>query len=568
MDPAEKTSLLEHVVVPGFTEAGVRLPQTLRALIRERDLLAYKESTPLLWVFFMGGTGTGKSTVFDAVCGVAVSAVGAERPKTSGAIGFVHEMAPLEKGFPFSEFSFVKHEGRSALGESPLVGEPGVIHLWLHDRSDLASVVFMDTPDVDSVEVANRTLVETLWRLADVVVFVTSQEKYADDVPSRFLQRIVHDGTDVLVVCNKVGAETREEDVRDVLDRETPVPEGSLWLFPFLASNPVEVLKAVPAFLDFSDALKTKILGPNVIERRAQWMARRKKGLAEGVRTALDVVTTEVLEAHRWKEKLRRYADEAVSQIIADQEGHFSSETRSYLQAEIRALFSRYDVLARPRRWISRLVTAPLRFLGLPTSRPDPDRRVVLERIKHRLHLGGIQAAVQRYGRRILEETLPDQVESPLHGAVTRPGVLMTPDEVADHVYREQEQLIQWLEKVFMELARDIPKGTKWGIYSTSVLWGGLILSLEVAVGGGLSMVEAVLDAAIAPFVTRGAVELFAYAEIQKIARQLGEKYRASLISVVDMQRRRFESCLDSLMPPSEAVDSLRRWAELALDRR
>jgi hypothetical protein len=81
-------------------------------------------------------------------------------------------------------------------------------------------------------------------------------------------------------------------------------------------------------------------------------------------------------------------------------------------------------------------------------------------------------------------------------------------------------------------------------------------------------MVEAVLDAAIAPFVTRGAVELFAYAEIQKIARQLGEKYRASLISVVDMQRRRFESCLDSLMPPSEAVDSLRRWAELALDRR
>ncbi|WP_448381960.1 hypothetical protein [Desulfosoma sp.] len=568
MEPAEKTSPLEHVPVPGFTEAGVRLPQTLRILVRERNLLAYKEATPLLWVFFMGGTGTGKSTVFDAVCGVAVSAVGAERPKTSGAIGFVHEKAPLEKGFPFSEFGFVKHEGRSVLRESPLVGEPGVIHLWLHDRADLANVVFMDTPDVDSVAASNRTLVETLWRLADVVVFVTSQEKYADDVPSRFLQRIVHESTDVLVVCNKVGADTREDDVRDILDRETRVPAGSLWLFPFLPSNPVEALKAVPAFLEFSDALKTTISGPDVIERRARWMARRKKALAEGVRTALDVVTTEVLEAHRWKEKLRRYADEAVSQIIADQEGHFSSETRSYLQAEIRALFSRYDVLAGPRRWIARLVTAPLRFLGLTTSRPYPDRREVLERIKHRIHLGGIQAAVQRYGRRILEETLPDQGESPLCGAVMRQGVIMSPEEVADHVYRKQEQLIQWLEKVFMELARDIPKGTKWGIYSTSVLWGVLILSLEVAVGGGLSMVEAVLDAAIAPFVTKGAVELFAYAEIQKIARQLGEKYRASLISVVDEQRRRFEACLDPLLPPSEVVDSLRRWAESALDGR
>lgn len=568
MEAAEKTYPLEHVPVPGFTEAGVRLPQTLRALVRERDLLAYKEATPLLWVFFMGGTGTGKSTVFDAVCGVGVSAVGAERPKTSGAIGFVHEKASLERAFPFPELGFEKHDGRSGLRESPLIGEPGVIHLWVHDRAELASVVFMDTPDVDSVEASNRTLVDTLWRLADVVVFVTSQEKYADDVPSRFLKKIVEDGTDVLVVCNKVGTDTREEDVREILDRETRVPAGSLWLFPFLPSNPVEALKTEPEFLRFSDALKARISDPDAAERRALWMARRKKALAGNVRTALDVLTAELLEAHRWKEKLRRYADEAVAQIMADQEGHFSSETRSYLQAEIRALFSRYDVLAGPRRWMSRLITAPFRFLGLTSSRPYPDRRQVLERIKHRIHLGGVQAAVQRYGRRVLEETLPDRVESPLFGAVTRPGVLMTPDEVAEHVYREQEQLIQWLEKVFMELARDIPKGTKWGIYSTSVLWGILILSLEVAVGGGLSMVEAVLDAAVAPFVTKGAVELFAYAEIQKIARQLGEKYRASLVSVVDVQRRRFEACLDPLLPPSEAVDSLRRWAESASNGR
>ncbi len=561
MEEAE-TLLMENVQVPGFSEEGIGLPQMLRALMRERRLLGYKEAVPLFWVFFMGGTGTGKSTVFDAVCGDRVSAVGAERPKTAGAIGFAYERASPEVGFPFPEFGFVKHGGDDARRQSPLIGEPGVIHLWLHDKADLASVVFMDTPDVDSVEASNRALVETLWRLADVVVFVTSQEKYADDVPSRFLKRLVEDGTDVLVVCNKVGADTREEDVREILDRETRVPAGSLWLFPFLSSNPVEALRTVPEFIGFSTALRAKISGPDVAERRALWMARRKRAWAEGIGRALNVAHKEMLEAHRWKEQLRRFADEAVTQIVADQEGHFSSETRAYLQAEIRALFSRYDVLAGPRRWISRMVTAPLRFLGLMTSRPYTDRREVLERIKRRIHLEGIQAAVQRYGRRVLEETLPEGVDSPLYRAVTRPGVLMTPEEVAEHVYREQEQLIRWLENVFMELARDIPKGTKWGIYSTSVLWGVLILSLEVAVGGGLSMVEAVIDAAIAPFVTKGAVELFAYAEIQKIARQLGEKYRASLVSVVEMQRQRFEACLDPLLPSPAALEALRRRAE------
>ncbi len=553
--------LIESLRVPGFTEEGLRLFEEVPSVVREKNLLAYKEKTPLFWVFFLGGTGTGKSTVFDAVCGAAVSAVGAERPKTAGAIGFAHEQAVLEPGFPFPEFRFVKHPLDLHRGLSPLLGEPGVIHLRLHDLAEWTSVILVDTPDVDSVEAANRKLVETLWRLADLVVFVTSQEKYADDVPSKFLKKIVEEGTDVLVVCNKLGGEFQEWDIREILERETRIPEGSLWLLPFVAANPLEGLPRHPAFQAFAATLKNKLEEGKATHRRASWISRRKKSLKHRMEKVLDGISAELLQAHRWKEQLRRYGEEAVAQIIEDQHSRFSSETRSYLQAEIRDLFSRYDVLAGPRRWLSRWVTAPLRFLGLMSSEPSPDRTEALQRIKNRIHLGGIQAAVQRYGRKVLEETVPDRPESPIHQAVIRPGVLMTPEEVAAHVYREQELLIQWLEKVFLELARDIPKGKKWGIYSTSVLWGLLILSLEVAVGGGLSVVDAVVDAAIAPFVTKGAVELFAYTEIQKIARQLSEKYRASLISVVEAQRRRFEACLEPLMPSAEAVETWRRWA-------
>lgn len=547
--------------VPGLTEEGLGLFEEVQALVRERNLLHYKEKTPLLWVFFMGGTGTGKSTVFDAVCGTVLSAVGAERPKTAGAVAFVHDQAALESGFPFPEFRFITHRLDASRPLQPLLGEPGVIHVWVHRRPEWASVVLMDTPDVDSVEIANRNLVETLWRLADVVVFVTSQEKYADDVPSKFLKKVMAEGTDVLVVCNKMGGEFREEDVRYILERETPVPEGALWLLPWVPSNPVEALQQEAAFQAFVRALHETMRALQTPQRRTSWMAQRKESLRRRMERVLDVISKEQLQAQRWKERLRHYAEDAVAEIVEDQHRRFSSETRSYLQAEIRALFSRYDVLAGPRRWLSRWVTAPLRLLGLMSSEPYPDRAEALQRIKNRMDLSGIQSAVQRYGRRVLEETVPNRPESPIHQAVIQPGVLMTPEEVSRHVYHEQEQLIQWLEKVFLDLARDIPKGKKWGIYSTSVLWGLLILSLEVAVGGGLSVVDAVIDAAIAPFVTKGAVELFAYTEIQKIARQLSEKYRASLLSVVEAQRRRFEACLEPLMPSADAVETLRRWA-------
>lgn len=548
--------------VPGFTEEGLRIPDEVQSLVRERNLLIYKNKNPFLWVFFMGGTGTGKSTVFDAVCGAVVSAVGAERPKTAGAVGFVHDKAAFEGGFPFPEFRFITHRLDSSPALSPLLGEPGVIHVWVHRRPEWASVVLMDTPDVDSVEIANRNLVETLRRLADLVVFVTSQEKYADDVPSRFLKRVIENGTAVLVVCNKMSGDFREEDVREILERETRVPEGALWLLPLVSSNPVEALPKEGAFQAFVNGMHETIRALQASEKRTSWMAQRKESLRRRLEWILDGISQELLQAHRWKEQLRRYAEKAVTEIVEDQHRRFSSETRSYLQAEIRNLFSRYDVLAGPRRRLAQWITAPLRFLGLMSSEPYPDRAEALQRIKNQMDLSAVQSAVQRYGRRVLEETVPERPESPIHRAVTRPGVLMTPEEVTRNVHHEQEQLIQWLEKVFLELARDIPKGKKWGIYSTSVLWGLLILSLEVAVGGGLSVVDAVIDAAIAPFVTKGAVELFAYTEIQKIAQQLSEKYRASLLSVVEAQRRRFEACLEPLMPSADAVETLRRWTQ------
>ncbi len=113
--------------------------------------------------------------------------------------------------------------------------------------------------------------------------------------------------------------------------------------------------------------------------------------------------------------------------------------------------------------------------------------------------------------------------------------------------------------KTSSRLCRRVFRGAKkWGIYSTSILWGLLIIAFEIVVGGGFSLLDAALDSAIAPFVTKGAVELFAYHEIQKVARELARRYQDGLLSVMKEQEKRYEECLDSLLTAKEVADELR----------
>ena len=129
-------------------------------------------------------------------------------------------------------------------------------------------------------------------------------------------------------------------------------------------------------------------------------------------------------------------------------------------------------------------------------------------------------------------------------------------------MFLEQERLEHWLENQFETLSQGISWSKKWGIYSTSILWGLLIVAFEIVVGGGFSVLDAAFDSAIAPFVTKGAVELFAYHEIQKVARELARRYQEGLLSVMKEQEKRYEACLDSLLTGREVVEKLRAGKE------
>ncbi|MFI7430261.1 GTPase [Micromonospora sp. NPDC049836] len=144
-------------------------------------------------VALAGATGSGKSSLFNALARLDLSPVGVRRPTTGVAHACV--WGPLEGASRLLDWIGVLPRHRF-VRESPLDGD---------DESGLHGLVLLDLPDFDSVQQAHRLEVDRLLGLVDLVVWVVDPQKYADRVIHTSYLREFHRHRDVtVVVLNQV----------------------------------------------------------------------------------------------------------------------------------------------------------------------------------------------------------------------------------------------------------------------------------------------------------------------------------------------------------------------------
>jgi GTP-binding protein EngB required for normal cell division len=153
-------------------------------------------------VALLGGTGSGKSSLFNEICGLDFAEVGVKRPTTAEATACVWGTG----GDALLDWLEVDPDRRIER-ESALDGET---------EAPLRGLVLLDLPDHDSIEPAHRAAVDRLLPMADLLVWVVDPQKYADDaLHSGYLRRLVgHEGA-MLVVLNQVDTVPPEQ--RDAL---------------------------------------------------------------------------------------------------------------------------------------------------------------------------------------------------------------------------------------------------------------------------------------------------------------------------------------------------------------
>ena len=543
---------------PGLSPESERIPVVALQLHRKLAVFAYRLRTDDLWVVFLGGTGTGKSTLFNAFTGKNLSLTGVERPKTSGPIAFAPEDADIDDSFPFPEIQPV-HCPADDHDAAPARGVPDRLIIFDHNRKDPGKWIVVDTPDLDSVEAENRRIAEAFYLLSDVVIFVTSQEKYADDAPYGFLKTIVGEKRPCFVLLNKVSAETRRSDiVRIMKENGIALPPERFRLIPFFPSLTPEQLSKQASFIDFLDHFQKTYPAEASVSLRNTRLSLLAAELIDETGELRKLLHIDSRAAAAWRKQLTGFQESVWRELLEDEQKRFTEHSRRHLGKEIRKLFGKYDLLAKPRKIIGQALLTPFRMMGLIKGGKGHDPEDALSKVREKADATPVLSAVDRFNRLVLESLPRDRAgDAPISRELRREGTILDENAIRGLIETQQAELIAWLGARFQELEDGIPKGKKWGIYSTSILWGLMVLSLEIAVGGGFTVLDAVLGSSAAPFLTKGAAELFAYDEIRHIARDLSRRYQEGLRSILTTQHERYLACLESVSVPGDVDRAL-----------
>ncbi|MGA5764687.1 GTPase [Nonomuraea bangladeshensis] len=161
--PEEAVTAARAVAERAGARAGLSLDHTVAALA--------------------GATGSGKSSLYNALAGQELAAVGVTRPTTSTA------QAALWDGE----------------GAGPLLDWLDVPHRHSAADADGSGLVLLDLPDHDSIRLSHRLEVDRLVELVDLLVWVVDPQKYADAaLHERYLRPLAGHRDVMLVVLNQV----------------------------------------------------------------------------------------------------------------------------------------------------------------------------------------------------------------------------------------------------------------------------------------------------------------------------------------------------------------------------
>lgn len=201
-------SLLHKADIAVASCSGVVGADDLEPVIESVRAVRTRLSCPddVLVVALAGGTGSGKSSLFNALIGEEKADVGGSRPTTSEPEAAV----PAEREADLSPYLDLLRVRRRHVYES-------------------RDLCLIDLPDMDSVVIEHRHRVDAILPLVDVVTWVTDPEKYRDlRIHHEYLKPLASYRDQFVFVLNQIDRLSNAQSVTLVEDLKLALGEDGI----------------------------------------------------------------------------------------------------------------------------------------------------------------------------------------------------------------------------------------------------------------------------------------------------------------------------------------------------
>jgi energy-coupling factor transporter ATP-binding protein EcfA2 len=184
--------------IPGADEITVERGKIL-SQVDDYLLPRVRQSAAPILVALVGSTGAGKSTLVNSIVGTQISQTGVRRPTTNSPVLACH---PADMHW-FAENMFLPTLPRVRQEGLARPGRDGLLVLAASETMP-RGYALLDTPDIDSVAYAHRDFAYQFLDAADLWLFMTSSNRYADAPVWEILQHARERGAALGVVLSRV----------------------------------------------------------------------------------------------------------------------------------------------------------------------------------------------------------------------------------------------------------------------------------------------------------------------------------------------------------------------------
>lgn len=531
--------MLASIRLPASVDEQSALEELKCRLANIRRRLRDGPDAPLRLAFF-GPTGAGKSKLFGSLIRDNFSGSGFKRPFTRESFYYVHD------------------QWQSLV--AALEGE-----VCLHQVDQWRDIILIDTPDFDSVEQKNRVEAERVFLECDAFLFVTDALKYADASTWEYLTKIHAAGKDFAVILNKVKSAAVSDGFRERFERTLTGGESGEYkevVVPELRINDDTLIEpGHESMQQLQQVATTLVTGGEANEVAAIELMERECGsfcdVSDALRERIELRQNQV---HAAKRALTTRAESAKRHLESRLSAGLEPSVRDDVYQDVLKRLEKIDVLRYPRQLIAMPINGIRSLLSGWFASPEKDAP----------QPAAFADPISSETFHLLESELISFADQSRNDISARPGLETLIDRnsfkalrfehlelqklYADH----HDRFANWVARHAEETAAEITTENKAKFVLSQVLFNTVLISSQVALGPGFTVLDLGASGVISPMVAKGVSMAIGNEKVKAFEEAARAEHQQSLAKMVDLAESRFSEFLDqSCRGLSELTDSL-----------